>query len=207
MPRSLENSLQWMRDGTTLFSTSADALRERDFSGSSLLPGWTRAHVIAHVAANADAVGNLVHWARTGEQTPMYASKQDRAEGIERGARLPADELRSWFHIGTNELGSAISALTDEQWLRPVVTAQGRTVPAAEVPWMRAREVCVHAVDLGTGISFGDLPVSFLESLVDEITAKRGLANVPGGPLPEIAAWLTGRPHSLSEAPALGPWL
>ena len=31
-----------------------------------------------------------------------------------------------------------------------MVTAQGRTVPASETPWMRAREVMVHAVDLGT---------------------------------------------------------
>lgn len=207
MARSLDRTRHWMRYGTTLFATSVDRLSDVDFTAPSLLPGWTRAHVVAHVAANADAVGNLVYWAGTGERTPMYASAQARAEGIERGTQLPAEELRSWLHDSATQLESSMSALTDEQWQQQVVTAQGRTVPTTEVPWMRAREVCVHAVDLGTDAGFDDLCVSFLESLIDEITVKRGLATVPDGALPEIAAWLSGRPHSLSDAPALEPWL
>ena len=47
-----------------------------------------------------------------------------------------------------------MDALPSEQWEAEVVTAQGRTVPASETPWMRAREVMVHAVDLGTGVTF-----------------------------------------------------
>ena len=54
---------------------------------------------------------------------------------------------------------------------------------------MRAREVCVHAVDLGAGITFGDLPADFTAALLTDVVRKRAGA----GEGPELAAWLTGR--------------
>ncbi|MFB6551898.1 maleylpyruvate isomerase N-terminal domain-containing protein [Streptomyces sp. NPDC056405] len=183
-------------------------LDEDGFSAPSVLPEWTRKHLAAHVAANADALGNLVHWAATGERTPMYASVEERAAGIAKGPALSADELRSWLTDSAHRLTVGLDGLTGEQWRHEVVTAQGRTVSATELPWMRAREVCVHAVDLGTGVvTFADLPKGFLTALVAEISAKRELTELPDGPLPEVAAWLAGRPHSLADAPELGPWL
>ncbi|GAA1858821.1 hypothetical protein GCM10009736_27310 [Actinomadura bangladeshensis] len=149
-----------------------------------------------------------MHWAATGEATPMYASPEERAAGIERGPRMSGAELAEWANRSAAELWTSMGELTEGQWLSEVATAQGRTVPATEVPWLRAREVFVHAVDLDCGVSFGDLPRDFLEALVADITAKRGLGAVPAdGPLPEVAAWLAGRPHALADAPPLGPWL
>jgi len=205
--RSFDDARRWMRDGTKLLLEAVADLGAAELAAPSLLPGWSRAHVVSHVAANADALGNLVHWARTGEETPMYASAEERAAGIERGTQLSAEELLGWLRTGAEALEEAMAALTDVQWQHPVVTAQGRTVPATETPWMRSREVCVHVVDLATGVRFGDLPTDFLEALVAEISAKRELTSLPDGPLPEVAAWLAGRPHSLSDAPELGPWL
>ncbi|WP_371572951.1 hypothetical protein [Streptomyces sp. NBC_01314] len=72
-----------------------------------------------------------------------------------------------------------MAELTEEQWRAPVVTAQGRTVPASEVPWMRTREVMVHAVDLDTGIQFADLPEEFLAELRHDIVGQRGSDTVP----------------------------
>ena len=67
-----------------------------------------------------------------------------------------------------------MTRLTDEQWQALVVTMQGRAVPATEVPWLRSREVCVHAADLATGLRFGDLPADFLAALCDDVIVKRG---------------------------------
>ncbi|WP_329029466.1 maleylpyruvate isomerase family mycothiol-dependent enzyme [Streptomyces sp. NBC_01423] len=207
-PRTLNDARAWARTGTELMLDAVAGLDEDAFSAPSVLPDWTRKHLVAHVAANADALGNLVHWAATGEERPMYASAEERAAGIAKGPALSADELRSWLTASAHKLAAGLDGLTDEQWGCDVVTAQGRTVPATELPWMRAREVCVHAVDLGTGVvTFADLPKGFLTALVAEIGAKRGLAELPDGPLPEVAAWLAGRPHTLAGAPALGPWL
>ena len=235
MPADLTDARRWTRDGTTLFLAEAD-LDEAALGAPSALPGWTRRHLLAHVAANAGALGNLVHWAATGEPTPMYSSPGDRAAGIERGAQLPDAELGAWLRRSARALDDAMTALSDEQLQAPVLTAQGRTVPATEVPWLRAREVYVHAVDLGTGLSFAELPADFCAALCDDVSAKRrhgpgpplvfeaadtggrwelagdGGAVTLTGPLAEIAAYLTGRPHKLTTAdgepaPALGPWL
>lgn len=72
---------------------------------------------------------------------------------------------------------------------------------------MRAREVMVHAVDLGTGTTFADLPSDFLEAVCADVVAKRGEVPDVDGPLDQRAAWLTGRPHQLTDAPDLGAWL
>src|SRR5690606_2397466 len=102
------------------------------------------------------------HWAATGEETPMYASAEERAAGIAKRPDLTADELRSWLAGSARKLAEGLDELTDGQWESKVVTAQGRTVPATELPWMRSREACVHAVDFGTGVTFTDLPEGFL---------------------------------------------
>jgi uncharacterized protein (TIGR03083 family) len=235
MPRSFTDARRWMQQGTTLFTEQAD-LDDDALGAPSALPGWSRNHLLAHVAANADALAHLVHWGATGEPTPMYGSPEERAAGIERGSRLPARDLRAWLLRSAEELEQAMTRLGEEQWQAPVMTAQGRTVPAAEVPWMRSREVYVHAVDLATGLSFADLPAGFLAALCGDVVGKRskepgralvleaadtgGRWKLPGdgeavavaGPLAEVTAYLTGRANHLTTidaeaAPVLSPWL
>ncbi|MUL41084.1 maleylpyruvate isomerase family mycothiol-dependent enzyme [Streptomonospora sp. PA3] len=207
MSRTFADAARWCAEGTRLFLATAAKLGEDGYDRPTALPGWTRRHLVGHVAANADALGNLVHWAATGVETPMYASPEERAAGIERGAAMSAEELQAWLSQSAERLAGAMERLTGEQWRRRVRTAQGRDVAATEVPWMRAREVFVHAVDLDRGVAFADLPPGFLLALREEIRAKRGLDELPEGPLPEVAAWLAGRPHTLAGTPELGPWL
>jgi uncharacterized protein (TIGR03083 family) len=179
MAPPLAQARQWMQQGTLLL-TERPSLDDRALAEASALPGWSRKHVLAHLAANADALGNLIRWAATGRPSPMYASPAERAAGIEQGSRLPADELAEWLRRSAAELERAMMRLTELQWQAPVVTAQGRTVPAAEVPWMRSREVWVHAVDLAAGTSFADLPASFVTALCDDVTGKRSAAAAGG---------------------------
>lgn len=175
-PRSLDDSRRWVREGTELCSSSISGLDEKAFAEPSGLPGWSRSHLVAHLAANAEAIGNLVRWAATGEPTPMYASAEARAAGIEDGSRRPGDELVDWFARSAAALEASMDSLTEAQWHAEVVTGQGRTVPATEIPWMRAREVMVHAVDLNTGLTFDDLPADFLVALASDIAGKRNSA-------------------------------
>ncbi|MBR7828982.1 maleylpyruvate isomerase family mycothiol-dependent enzyme [Actinospica sp. MGRD01-02] len=203
-----------MTQGTKLFQDALaglDGLDEERFAAPSLLPGWNRKQLIAHVAANAEAISNLIHWAATGIETPMYRTPQVRADGIAKGLTLSGQELARWTRESADGLAEAMDRLSGKQWRHEVVTAQGRTVRTTETPWMRAREVCVHVVDLGTGVSFADLPDDFNAALTADILAKRGMAEIPGAlaeaPQPEVTAWLAGRPHTLTYAPDLGPWL
>lgn len=209
--RTLDDGRRWAAEGTLLLTRAVDALEAAAFDGDSQLPGWTRKHVVGHVAANADALGNLISWAETGVEKRMYASTEQRNADIEKAATLPADELLTWYARAAAALEEGFDRLTPDQWSHEVITAQGVTRQASDVPWMRAREVFVHAVDLGTGIGFADLPEDFLAVLADEIRTKRGLSEDDlrglSGELPDVAAWLAGRPHGLVDAPELGPWL
>jgi maleylpyruvate isomerase len=207
MTRSFDDARQWTREGTSLLLGAAAGLSELDWEQPSGLPGWSRKHLGAHVAANADALRNLARWAATGVETPMYSSPEERQAGIERGLKMSGQELLAWLRSSAEALAADWDALTDVQWTHEVVTAQGRTVPATETPWMRAREVCVHAVDFAVGVTFTDLSDDFLIALQEDIVAKRAMATPPVGPLPKVTAWLAGRPHSLVNAPELGPWL
>ena len=71
---------------------SAAGLSAEDLAAPSLLPGWTRGHILAHVARNADALVNLLEWARTGEETPMYPDAATRDRDIEAGAPRSLEE-------------------------------------------------------------------------------------------------------------------
>jgi maleylpyruvate isomerase len=204
----MDRVLEWVDEGTALCRR---ALAELD--APSLLPGWSRRHVAAHLSLNAEALGNLVHWARTGEERPMYPSAEARNADIEEGTSRSADDLRAWFDTSASELRAAMATLTDEQWQTPVRTAQGVPIPATKIPWMRSREVMIHAVDLAAGITFADLPPDFLEALCDDIRTQRGDVPAVTGPLPEVAAYLSGRPFAgITEpdgtpAKPLPPWL
>ncbi|MFF0449588.1 maleylpyruvate isomerase family mycothiol-dependent enzyme [Streptomyces sp. NPDC004609] len=213
--RALNTTLAWVAQGTELCRKALEGLDETSYAAPSLLPGWTRRHVVAHLAGNAEAVGNLVRWARTGVPTPMYASPGQRTAAIEAGAALAGEQLTAWFGESARKLADAMASLTEEQWRAEVVTVQGRTVPASETPWMRSREVMVHAVDLGTGVRFADLPEAFLAELREDILAQRGSDGVPAthGSPAEITAHLAGRPctgvTTADGLPAepLTPWL
>ncbi len=195
--RDLATTLRFVAAGTRLCAHAIDGLDERTFGMPTALPGWTRKHLVAHLAGNAEALLRLLHWAGTGERTPMYTSPEQRNADIEAGARRSAAALTQWFTASSAELEAALTTLPEDAWTTEVVTAQGRTVPASEVPWMRSREVLVHAVDLGTGVSFADLPEAFLETLQAEIRAKRTAAGeqIPGlaGSLADVTAYLAGR--------------
>jgi maleylpyruvate isomerase len=210
-------TLRWMQEGTGLLLEAASSLDLAAYEESSNLPTWNRKALLAHLAANGDALRNLVHWAATGEETPMYESPRARTAGIEAGAKLPADDLLRWLGSSTAGLTNDLAALTPSEWQAQVRTAQGRTIAATQIPWLRAREVFVHVVDLRTGISFHDLPADFLEALKADIAEKRLRAGerLPDvhGSLAEVTAYLAGRPYGCvslrdgTRAAELGPWL
>ena len=79
----------WVGHGTDLLLRTLRTLPDADLDGPSALPGWTRRYLLAHLVANADALRNLAAWARTGVETPMYASPAQRERDIATGAPWP----------------------------------------------------------------------------------------------------------------------
>ena len=228
-----EQTLAWMADGTARLLADQAALSDEALAAPTALPGWSRRYLLAHVAANAGALRNLVHWARTGEERRMYASAEQREADIAKGAELPPAELRAWIESSAQALAGDLGALPDQAWDAKIITAQGLTRSASEIPWMRVREVYIHGIDLNAGTRWSDLPADFLAALLDDVTARRsavgggpalalaasdtghtwqvsghGAAIPVSAPLAVLAPYLTGRPGpDLPAAPALPAWL
>jgi maleylpyruvate isomerase len=220
-PQLLEGLLQ-ARRGTAFFARKLNELTDKDLDADSLLPGWTRRHLIAHVGYNARAIARLIEWAATGIETPMYPSPESRNHEIEFGATLSPIALRHLFDHSAVHLNVEWRDLPADAWHHKVKTAQGRIVPAEETVWMRTREVWMHAVDLDNGATFSNIPAPVLERLLEDITGAwhtRGtdtglLVKVDGtgagpaltfgdtnaadptiisGPLPAVVEWAAGR--------------
>ena len=162
--------LEWWRDGERALRAAVDSIPDDGLAAPSLLPGWPRTTLLAHLTRNADALVNLLTWARTGVETPMYASPGARDAGIAQTAALAPDELRAQFRLSQARLAAGIGAMPGPAWSAEVRTAQGRLVPAREVPWMRVREVWVHAVDLAGPVGFADIPDAVGCALAGDIT-------------------------------------
>jgi maleylpyruvate isomerase len=222
--------IEHMRQGEAFFFSQLERVDDDGLSQPCALPGWTRAHVVGHMARNADALMNLLSWARTGEKRPMYPSAAARADGIEASSRQAPDVLREDVRAASDRLLDAIAAMPPAAWDAPVRTASGRAVTGAEVPWMRIRESWVHAIDLDTGASWQEVPDAVVIDLLDEVAsglidradspamvidtgARSWRVGVDGDPVTvsgsasELLAWIIGRASGPPGAPAPPRWL
>ncbi|MFA9430297.1 maleylpyruvate isomerase N-terminal domain-containing protein [Egicoccus sp. AB-alg2] len=188
-----------LEEGTATFLRAVESLPDDAWDGPSRLPDWRPREVVAHVHHNALALRNLVAWARTGVETPMYTSAEQRDHDIRTTATEPVAVLRTLVQESAQALDEDLDGLDDDQWQAEVRTARGRTVRATAIPWLRTREVAVHAVDLGAGLRFDDLSDDLNRALVEDVVAFR----LGRGEAATLAAWLTGR----QDGAALGPWL
>lgn len=223
--------VNWYERGEQRLTTALGRLTDEEFRSPSLLPGWTRTTLLAHLAGNADALVNLMTWARTGVETPMYPSPEARGAGIAERAALPPGQLRCEVLAAIARLAEAVLELPADAWHAAVRTAHGRTVPAVQVPWMRCRESWVHSADLDAGLGFADVPEDVLAALIDDVFRMWGArdqlpdivvfagdrewgtgALAVSGPMPAVTAWLTGRSdgtclQAASPLPTLAAWL
>ena len=162
-------ALDWVERGQRRLEEAVAALREEAVGEPSALPGWTRGHVITHVARNADALVNLLTWARTGTPTPMYARPEQRNADIEAGAgRALAEQLADLRESG-RRFADAAASMSPQAWQATVRNAQGAEMPVSRVPWFRVREVWIHLVDLGAGAGIDVIPDDVAVELVRDV--------------------------------------
>ncbi len=140
-----------------LLATGAQ-LPEGSQSTPSLCDGWTRGHVLTHLARNADALGNLVTWARTGVPTPMYASAEARDAAIDAGSARSIAELVADLAESSRRLAEAGRTLGPEHDAVTLELRGGVIVHGRDIAWRRLREVAYHHIDLDAGFGFADLP-------------------------------------------------
>lgn len=234
MPVDVADSIAAMSASTVAMQHSLTELTDEQAHAASLLPGWTRGHVLTHVARNADALVNLVTSARTRRHIAMYPGRAERDAAIEAGAGRPATELRADVESAQARLLTAAGGLSDDDWQQPIrYGADDRTGPATLIPTLRRSEVEIHHVDLDLGYTRAHWPADFVEPTLDRVAADfdgraeappltlvsnderhwkvRGGGQVVSGPAPALLGWLIGRTDGAGlttegELPKLGAW-
>ena len=173
----------------------ARTIPEAGLRAPSLLPGWTRAHVLAHVARGADAMRNLLIGARSGQDRPAYASARDREAGIERGAAMSARDLIADLADSAMALRAIARQLPDEAWRVPVRVLDSAPFPAAGVLIRRLVEVELHHCDLGIGYGPADWPAAFAAmDLAEPMRSQRRDRLACPRPSPGAEPGFAGRP-------------
>ncbi|GHA78489.1 maleylpyruvate isomerase [Streptomyces thermoviolaceus subsp. thermoviolaceus] len=163
------------------------ALDNAAVTDQSRLPGWSRGHVLAHLARNADALVNVL------QGRPMYASAEARAADIERDA--PRGLAAHLADLRESAARFQKAAAGIEDWSRTVQLRNGVTDSAARVPFRRWVEVELHHVDLGIGYELEDLPAEFTEREIGFLAERfTGHPDVPPVRLTDgTRTWDTGR--------------
>jgi maleylpyruvate isomerase len=200
-----DEALSDLRAATDQLSTALTGLSETDTRGASLLPGWTRGHVLAHLAQNAEGGTRLLNWARTGVPSYQYESLDARASGIDASAGQPAEVLAGDFRRTAAEFADTAAGMPPGAWQRVVRYADGTEPQAAVIVPGRLAEVLIHHVDLGIGYQPSDWPASFVGDLLARIARSGGASGPAAGwpaitPDHDLLAWLLGR----SDGCALG---
>jgi maleylpyruvate isomerase len=191
--------------------TDLDGLDDATARGASLLPHWTRGHVLTHIARNADSNTGMFRAAQRGEVVAQYPGGLDQRErDIAAGAGRTAAELVADVATAIASLESAWDSTSQEVW----AVGRGGSVARGDVgldEWVfsRWRETEVHHNDLGIGFTWARWSPAYvnedLRRATDGYTAQHG--ELPDGALQllpsERLAWLLGRhwPDGLHEAP------
>jgi len=211
-----DRDLDLVRDAQAALASHLESLAAGsvDPAAPSLLPGWSLGHVLTHLARNADGLTRVLEGAERGEALEQYpGGAESRNAAIEAGAGRPWPDLVADVRESGARFAAQVAA--QQRWDGGGVNARGRAIPAAEVPFLRVREVFVHHADLGLpGYGPQQWPGEYareeLRRQTMSFNAQRPMGGLGGNGLPDAALrqpdlarllWLLGR----AEIPGLDP--
>jgi maleylpyruvate isomerase len=208
-PAAFQAALDEMAGITDRLLATVDTFSDADVRAPAGVPDWTRAHVLTHVARNADGLANLAHWARTGEERAMYpGGPAGRSAAIEEGSGRHVGDLRLDLNESAERLLSAFADFDADGLARQVEGPRSLRWSGWELPVIRMREVEIHHVDLVAGYTPADWSPAFAARTLDELAPQfLARADCPVATLryPDGSAWqvgasgptLSGRAHDL----------
>ncbi|MGR0162101.1 maleylpyruvate isomerase family mycothiol-dependent enzyme [Paenarthrobacter nitroguajacolicus] len=232
-PEALPAELHKAADTLTRLLSKMD---ESSVAEASELPGWTRGHVLAHLAGISNAMARQLEYARRGETVVLYDGGMDgRNKAIELAA---GHSLARHTESVTTSVGDAVAAfdaLASDDWQARIAYRDGTVFDGGLALW---RELTIHASDLRLGFGPETWSRPFCEHLIGFLAARvpdsykfvlqptglpqlsigaGGTSIAITGMLTDIAAWLAGREPSLGslrataaadgvDLPELLPW-
>ena len=213
---------------------TVDRLEDAAWAAPSGLPGWTRAHVVAHLVLNAEGLAGSLGGIVQGTAIPMYPSQEARDRDIEDLAGEEPEVLRTRLLGATTDFADAVAAVPDDAWETRIERVPGgSTFRASSIPGMRLREVEIHHADLDAGYTHADWSPELAVLVVDSMSRRElsgrpftvratdtdrswtfgsGAGPTVSGTTADLAWWLTGRGDGEGltsdggELPGIGAW-
>lgn len=192
-PARLHSDLSRLGRETTMLEATAASLSAEELRAPSLCEGWTRAHVLAHLASNGRALVRLIDWATTGEEQQVYPSQEARNREIDELAALPREELLERLRESAAYFAEQSGRLSGELAVA-AVDLHGKEIPVTSIVALRIAEVVVHHHDLDTAWTIEEAdPDSLLNAIESAVRTMRA-KGAPGMTLvtEERDEWVVG---------------
>jgi maleylpyruvate isomerase len=190
------------------FDEAIAGLTDADVRRATALPDWTVAHVLTHVARNADSHTRRTEAARRNEAVDQYhGGWEGREAEIDAGAHRTAAELVTDVRVSAEKLSTAWLATPESAWSNVTRDVRGRERPLADLVLRRWQELEVHLVDLDIGITYRDWPDDFVTQWLPRLRQHfltRPELSVDLDEHDELA-WLYGRLQR-ADLPVLPSW-
>ncbi|GAA1128750.1 hypothetical protein GCM10009630_28230 [Kribbella jejuensis] len=201
-------------------------LDEDTARGDSVLPGWTRGHVITHLANFSEAMTRQVEEALQGRLIEVYdGGRPARDAAIESGAHRPAADLKTHLTQAVTTLMTSWEKVGPTDWPLPILHRNSNLAAGLQATW---RELTIHTSDLNLGINPATWSEDFCLHLLDFLrprtpdnihlilqspttTWENGTGEEVelAGALTDLTAWYAGRPAPgpiTGSTPELLPW-
>ena len=144
-------------------------MTDDDCRAPSLLPGWSRGHVLTHWARNADGQTLMLAAAVRGEVVAQYPGGDEQREAdIEAGAARPARLILQDARAAVDRVEDTWRRMPPEAWSRPTGARIGQR-PAWMSVWARWRETEIHHIDLNVGYTHEHWPAEFVGLMLPRV--------------------------------------
>jgi maleylpyruvate isomerase len=212
-----------LHKAAAVVTSIAAKLTDADVKAPSALPGWTRGHVLAHLAGISHAMARQLEYGGRGETVELYDGGQEgRTKAIDMAAGHDAPTHQADLQAALDRALAAFDALGNPgngtaHWQTPISYRGGVVLDGGLALW---RELVIHTSDLGTGRGPETWSRNFCEHLFDFLAARvpagqkfvlqplglppvtigsGGRSTVISGMITDIAAWLAGREPTLGS--------
>lgn len=145
------------------FLDSARTLTAAEVAAPSLLPGWTRGMLIAHVTSAGRAALRCVKAAGRGVSAEMYpGGESQRDTEIDSGRNAGVAALVADLADVCGHLDAGLASLPAQAWDLSMKSRRG-SIPMRVVAVQRWLDVEAHRVDLDTGYTTADWSAAFVD--------------------------------------------
>ena len=169
-------ALRLARHGMAFFARQLNALSDDELAGPARVPGWTRAHVVAHVSISARSQA----LALTALRGQALEDDFDWDPDVDLTATLPPRALRHLYDHAHVHVNVEWRDLASADWSRTVTLLPDDLLPVQTLPLRQAGLLWWGAVALNASASLGDVPCGVV---------------APAGPL-QVIAQTTARPKT-----------